>query len=161
MSVYSFRTSGTTKTIIKASTAIITTKIIPGYTIAPRILEIMLESFSSCVASRANAVSSVPDISPADTRERYTSLNTSGCCDNASDNDLPASTLAVTSSITAFIGFDVDCSAAVFSDRDIGKPAPISVANCRVKIIRSFVLTLFLIFAMMLFLSSSSIFSGI
>ena len=69
-------------------------------------------------------------------------MNAFGCFRNASASVLPASTSNTTARVTSFsVAFSV-CLLRMSSDCTSGRPALIIVANCRVKITMSRVLTL-------------------
>ena len=84
----------------------------------------------------------MPPASPAWIMLRNRSSNVFLCLPSASASVEPASTSRVTSAITrANAGFDV-CAARMSRHCTSGRPAEIMVANWRVKIAISFVLTL-------------------
>ena len=146
---------------MNSRTAIITTRMIAGYTSAPRILLSIAASCSSWSARRLRAISRVPDFSPAWISARYTPLNTCGCWEKASKRLLPASAEAKISSPTARIARFSVCSVTVRSAAERGRPAPIKVDNWRVNIIRSFLVMRVPILASGLTVPSSTRVSGI
>ena len=126
---------------INPITSKITTRTITGYVSAPLILLIIAASFSCCAATRRSASSSVPDASPAETSAINTLSKTSGCFANESDSCLPPSISAITSCTISCIFLFCVCSCTVRILCANGSPAPISVANCRVKTILSLAVT--------------------
>src|SRR5262249_52438878 len=85
--------------------------------------------------------SSTPPASPAATMLRNRSSNTTLCLPSASERVEPDSTSRVTSEITRPNDSLLDCFARMSRHCTSGRPAEIMVANWRVKIARSLVLT--------------------
>src|SRR3954447_23149769 len=106
------------------------------------ILRISASLFSRKVARRIRMVSRIQPASPAATMLTYKALNARGCLENASASVLPASTSCTTALVTSCSVLFSVWAARMLSDWTSGKPALIIVANCRVKITMSRVLTL-------------------
>src|ERR1041385_936809 len=91
------------------------------------------------VARRMRISSSTPPASPAATMLRNRSSNTRLCLPSESASVEPASTSRVVSWITRPNEGRLVCLARMSRHCTSGRPAEIMVANCRVKIARSFV----------------------
>src|SRR6185503_11967603 len=93
------------------------------------------------VARRIRISSSTPQASPAATMLRNRSSNTPLCLPSASDSVEPASTSRVVSEMILPNDGLLACLARMSRHCTSGRPAEIMVANWRVKIARSFVVT--------------------